>query len=158
MPGARQPIELLIAKGAKHLTKAEIEARRQTEIAPCADDLTPPKYLTGAQKKQFTKIASQLDKLGIMGETDVDALARYVVAQSLYEQATKQLTQAMASMEDMYEIEQLSKLQDRYCKQSASLAAALGLTITSRCKLVVPPPPEEKEPNKFEAFLGGGTG
>lgn len=157
MAGARQPIDLLIAKGAKHLTKAEIAARRQMEIAPCADDLTAPKYLTAQQKKQFAKIAGQLDKLGIMGETDVDALARYVVAQSLYEQATKQLTQAMASMEDMYEITELSKLQDRYCKQAASLAAALGLTITSRCKLVVPPPPEEPEPNKFEAFLRGGA-
>lgn len=31
MAGQRQPIELVIAKGNKHLTKAEIEARRNGE-------------------------------------------------------------------------------------------------------------------------------
>lgn len=29
MSGPRQPIELVVAKGAKHLTKAEIDSRRK---------------------------------------------------------------------------------------------------------------------------------
>ena len=47
MSGPRQPIELVVAKGAKHLTKAEIESRRKSEIAPLDGELTPPAYLSG---------------------------------------------------------------------------------------------------------------
>lgn len=32
MSGPRQPIELVVAKGAKHLTKAEIDSRRKKTI------------------------------------------------------------------------------------------------------------------------------
>ena len=46
MSGPRQPIELVVAKGAKHLTKAEIESRRKSEIAPLDGELTPPAYLS----------------------------------------------------------------------------------------------------------------
>lgn len=152
MAGAKQPIELLIAKGNKHLTKEEIESRRATEVQPCTDGIAPPAYLTPAQKRTFKKLAEQLVKIRIMGETDVDALARYVTAQSLYEDVTKRLREAMADSDDIFEIDQLSKLQDRYCKQAHTLAGALGLTITSRCKLEVPEPPKRETPNKFERF------
>ena len=74
MSGQRQPIELVLANGKKHLTKAEIEARRASEIGPLDGDLTPPAFLTKKQKVEFTRIAGQLSELKIMGETDVDAL------------------------------------------------------------------------------------
>ena len=135
MAGAKQPIELLIAKGNKHLTKEEIESRRATEVQPCTDGIAPPAYLTPAQKRTFKKLAEQLVKIRIMGETDVDALARYITAQSLYEDVTKRLREAMADS-----------------KQAHTLAGALGLTITSRCKLEVPEPPKRETPNKFERF------
>lgn len=152
MAGAKQPIELLIAKGNKHLTKEEIESRRATEVQPCTDGITPPAYLTPAQKRTFKKLSEQLVKIRIMGETDVDALARYITAQSLYEDVTNRLREAMADSDDIFEIDQLSKLQDRYCKQAHTLAGALGLTITSRCKLEAPEPPKREVQNKFERF------
>ena len=34
MSGPRQPIELVVAKGAKHLTKAEIDSRRKKRLKP----------------------------------------------------------------------------------------------------------------------------
>lgn len=152
MAGPKQPIELVLAKGNKHLTKEEIESRRAKEVQPCTDGITPPTYLTAAQKRTFRKLAEQLMKIKIMGETDVDALARYVTAQSLYEATSKQLNEAMANSDDIFEIDQLSKIQDRYCKQAHTLAGALGLTISSRCKLEVPEPPKREKPNKFERF------
>ena len=42
MAGPRQPIELVIAKGKKNLTKAEISERRATEVQPCMDGIEPP--------------------------------------------------------------------------------------------------------------------
>lgn len=53
MAGQRQPTDLILLKGAKHLTKAEIEARKNSEvIAPC-DKVKAPAYLLPNQKKHF---------------------------------------------------------------------------------------------------------
>jgi hypothetical protein len=51
MAGQRQPIELVLAKGNKHLTKSEIESRRNSEIGPLSGDMDPPAYLTKKQKR-----------------------------------------------------------------------------------------------------------
>lgn len=152
MSGPRQPIELVVAKGAKHLTKAEIESRRKSEIAPLDGDLTPPAYLSKKQTQEFIKIADQLKRLKIMGETDVDALARYVVANSMYIDTVKKLRRKEVKEDpDLYE--QWIKVQDKLFRQARTAAGDLGLTISSRCRLVIPEvntPPERK--NKFSKF------
>ena len=168
MAGPRQPIELIIAKGKKNITKKEIADRRAHELSPCADDLTAPTYLTAAEKSRFNKIAAQLKKLKVMGETDTETLARYVTAELQYEKVTKELRAAMKNRpnpkdEDYYANvdvwvgtqERLAKLQDRYFKQAHTTATALGLTISARCKLVVPEAPEAPKENKFAKFGAG---
>ena len=165
MARPREPINLIEAKGRSHLTKAEIEERRAVEVQPCTDGVEAPSYLTAAQKKHFLKLAGQLEKIRIMGETDVDTLARYVTAQSQYEKTTKEL-RALAKVKpkrdepdyytqlDLWYAAQGSaaKLQDRYFKQASALARDLGLTISSRCRLVVPVKDEKPKVNKFEQF------
>lgn len=173
--GAREPIQLIIAKGNKHLTKKEIQTRLDTEVAPCADDLSAPVYLTAAEKTRFNRIAAQLNKLGILGETDTETLARYVTAQVQYEKATKEmrkLAKERPKKEDylddergqgayyvhldiwMKASESAAKLQDRYFKQAQTAATALGLTISARCKLVAPKVEEAPKENKFAKFGG----
>ena len=166
MAGPRQPIDLVVANGRKNLTKAEIAERRATEVAPCADDLTAPSYLTAAEKKRFDKLAQQLAKIKVMGETDTETLARYVTAQTLYERATKDLRALLKKeppdegADDYYERvdrwtsaqDNLARLQDRYFKQAQTVASSLGLTISSRCKLVVPVKDEAPKVNKFAKF------
>lgn len=156
MAGQRQPTNLVLAKGKKHLTKDEIAARLAAEVQPRTDDIAAPAYLTATQKKEFNRLAGQLQKLNIMGETDVDALARYVTAQTLYELTSKKMRTAMRTMDDPYELDQLSKLHDRYFKQADRAASALGLTISSRCRLVVPVKDAAPKANKFAGFGGGG--
>lgn len=152
MSGQRQPIELVIAKGKKNLTKAEIQERRDREIKPIADDITAPAYLTATQKNEFNKIAGQLRRLGIIGETDVDALARYITARDFYINAVRKMrTQKVKDNPDLYD--SWSKIQERYFKQCRASANDLGLSITSRCKLVVPATKEpQKKENKFSKF------
>lgn len=173
MARPREPMKLKIAKGKKHLTKAEIEEGLATEPQIYTDGIEAPKYLTKKQKDSFDLIASQLQKIGIMGETDVDTLARYVTAQSQYETATKELRVLQrrspeepdddlegAELDRYYarvelwtrSLDTQAKLQDRYFKQAQTAAAALGLTISSRCKLVVPVQPEPEKVNKFAKF------
>lgn len=165
MAGPRQPTKLVLAKGKKHFTKQEIEDRLTAEVEPCTDEIAAPSYLTAPQKKQFDKIASQLQKIGIMGETDCDTLARYITAQSLYEQTVKDLRAAqkkkpkdmepieMAKWADM--LDALDKRQERYFKQAQAAARTLGLTISDRCRLVVPKTEEKPPENKFSKFIGG---
>lgn len=168
MAGPRQPIELVIANGKKHLTKEEIEQRRASEVAPCSDDITAPAYLTAKQKKHFDKIAGQLQKIKVMGETDVDTLARYVVAETQYQEAVKELRKLakerptreqegfFALLETWSALQEAAdRRQERYFKQASALARDLGLTISSRCKLQVPIQPEDDKPvNKFAKFGG----
>ena len=91
MARPREPIDLIAAKGRKHLTKAEYEARKKAEVtAPC-DNVTPPAYLTKKEKEKFNEIAQQLIDIGIMTNLDCDVLARYVRADSEYLKLTKQL-------------------------------------------------------------------
>jgi hypothetical protein len=55
MAGQRQPTDLVVMKGKKHLTKAEIEARKNAEVVAPNDKVKPPAYLTPEQKKIGTK-------------------------------------------------------------------------------------------------------
>lgn len=162
MARPRQPIDLIVAKGKKHLGKDEIEARKSQEPTVCTDGIAAPSFLTAGQKKAFDRIAEQLQKINIMGETDTDTLARYVIAQDLYEQAVKDLRAAQKQRPKDQEaqelilwadlLDKLDKRQDRYFRQAQTAASALGLTISSRCKLVVPVSDEPEKVNKFEAF------
>ena len=153
MAGQRLPIEVVQARGSKHLTKAEIQERKEREIKPVTDDIIAPDYLTKKQKDIFYKLASQLEKLKIMGETDVDALARYIVANDSYVHATKQLRKSEVKNDPM-KYESWSKIQERNFKMVRASANDLGLSISSRCKLVVPGTNKEDKPkeNKFAKF------
>ena len=153
MAGQRLPIEVVQARGSKHLTKAEIQERKEREIKPVTDDIIAPDYLTKKQKDTFYKLSSQLEKLRIMGETDVDALARYIVANDSYVHATKQLRKSEVKNDPM-KYESWSKIQERNFKMVRASANDLGLSISSRCKLVVPGANKEDKPkeNKFAKF------
>ncbi len=166
MAGPRKPILLNLATGGKNWTKAEIEERLRSEVQPVTDGIAAPPYLTAKQKKQFDTIADQLQRIGIMGETDCDTLARYIIAQGFYEEAVKDLRQiqkqrpkaddasagALSHWAEL--LNELDKRQDRYFKQAQTAAAALGLTISSRCKLAVPKSAEAPKVNKFAKFGG----
>lgn len=173
MAGQRQPIGLIQAKGKKHLTKAEIEERQRTEIRAPADKVTAPTYLTASQKKTFKKIVKDLRTIDIVANLDVDALARLVIAQEKYIAVTEELDRQplMVTIElptnkkdesgnpIMYkkevvngEVERLALLQDRYFKQCRQGASDFGLTVSSRCRLVVPKADEAKSQNKFKKF------
>lgn len=153
MSRPRRPVDVVIAGGGKHLTKAEIAERRAQELSPITDDITAPSYLTAKQKRQFYEIAGQLEKLGIMGETDVDALARYIISLDLYLKAVKALRSKKVN-DDPKLLYNWGVAQDRYFKQCRTSASDLGLTITSRCRLVVPKKEgaDEEKANRFSRF------
>lgn len=155
MARPRQPVDLLIHKGKKNLTKAEIEKRRSEELRVPFTDVSPPDYLPEKLRLEFTEIADKLLSLKIMTELDEDTLARYLLSKQQYLQFTSLLNKA-AREGRLGEMERLSRLQDKAFKQCRSGAIDLGLTISSRCKLVVPKTEPPKQ-NKFLQKFGDGT-
>lgn len=152
MAGQRLPLEVVKARGSKHLTKAEIAERESREIKPVADNIIAPAYLTKKQRDEFYKIAEQLKKLKILGETDVDALGRYIVANDFYINAVKQMRKPEVK-NDPIKFGAWAKIQERYFKQCRASANDLGLSISARCKLVVPETKKETpRENKFKRF------
>ena len=146
MARPREPIKLIEYKGKKHLSKKEIEERKEQEIDVPFTDIKPPKYLNKRQKKEFKEISDKLVKIGIFTELDIDTLARHLQCKDLYLQYTEQLNQLLSTKpteeeEDCYldNIGKIQRMQDTAFKQCQSSARDLGLTVTSRCKIVIPP-------------------
>lgn len=153
MARPRQPIALVQAKGAKHLTKEEIAKREEEELdVPIPDTIQPPEYIADAPKlvAEFNDIAEKLIALKILTELDADSLARYLLAKQNYLQYTSLLNSAIRKNK-VAEMATIQTMQDKAFKQVRAAASDLGLTISSRCRLVVPQAPAPKE-NKFSRF------
>lgn len=158
----KQPIDLIIAKGKKHLTKQEIEDRKNSEVKVNFTDVTPPDYLDNEQKQEFLRISNILLNVGIMTELDEDCLAHYLIANANYILYTKKIRElnkkilnakrADIKRKAESEIDTYLIYQDRALKQCRACANDLGLSISSRCKLVMPPTKEEPKQNKFAKF------
>lgn len=143
MAGGRRPIEVLKATGKKHLTKAETEARERSEVKPpTPKQVRAPDFLPTDLRKEFNDLSRQLVALEIFAKLDRDTLARYLIAQQIYLRATNHVEAALDAG-DQKEAVNWSSVQDRYFKQCRNCANDLGLTISSRCKLVVPQREEE---------------
>lgn len=171
MSGQRQPIELLLIKGNKHLTKDEVEDRKSREIRAPSDKVRAPSYLDKDMKKEFTKISKELVEVGIMTNLDVDALARFILAKKMYLQITNELLLRNPITEIEEEVTEdggtvrvtqsvsgtyleLLQAQDKLFKQCRQSAADLGLTISSRCRLVVPKKETKQEKTEEEKLFG----
>lgn len=158
----KQPINLIMAKGKKHLTKAEIEKRQKTEIHTDHIDVTAPEYLTEEQKTEFYRIAKILLDIGIITELDEDCLAHYLISNSNYVSYTKKLNELNGKLARARKTEKkkdyMSKIdlyltyQDRALKQCRACANDLGLSISSRARLVMPEAKEPPKENKFNKF------
>ena len=113
----REPIELIKAKGRKHLTEDEYENRKNGEIIVPFIDVQAPKYLTAAQKKEFDEIADKLVQLGIFTELDVDILAQYCVAKSLYLDFNSQLKKVMSKKNAVHKWDVVESLAEDCAEQ-----------------------------------------
>lgn len=140
----REPIDLIKAKGKKHLTKDEYEERKSGELQVPFTNVKPPSYLTKSQKKKFKDIANKLLALEIMTELDTDCLARYVISHELYLSYTEKVN-TLISANSITVLKEFQNMQDKAYKQAQAAARDLGLTITSRTKIVIPTPPDDED-------------
>ena len=152
MAGQRQPIELLLAKGKKNFSKAEIEERKAKEVKANTDNIQPPAYLSKELIPNFEYIANQLTDIGIMTNLDCEVLARYVMLENQFQQISSKLLQLNIDDEEYYKF---CNLQEKIFKQVRQVGNDLGLSISSRCKLVVPSKEKEEKEETLEDKLFG---
>lgn len=151
-----------------NLTKEQIKERQihEERMRGPTENIEAPTYLTAAQKREFDDIASKLVALGIFSELDVDNLARYLDSKYQYIQIVKELkkikpTETIVNddgrkttiVNDDYP--KLQRTKKNLFDECRSAAADLGLTITSRLKLVIPEPPEKEQKTEAEKRFGG---
>lgn len=155
MPRKKEPLKLLEAKGNSHMTKAEKNAREQGELKPLKPkQVRPPDWLPTDLRKEFNAYSRQLLVLDIFAKLDRDTLARYLVAHQVYLRALNHV-EAAISGDDSGEAVKWSTVQDKYFKQARNCANDLGLTVTSRCRLVVPPKEDPEADDPFLKLLEG---
>ena len=133
MAGKRQPLAALQANARKHLTKAEIAERSAAEVhLKKPKRISVPAWLPEDLKGDFRKISKELLDADLgASQLDRDTIGRLVVAQAQYAAATRMV---------------------RAC------ANDLGLTITSRCRLIVPQGGGQAEQeNPFLELISGGA-
>lgn len=155
MAGPRQPTALLELKGKKHFTKAELEERKNAEVKAETDNIVPPDYLTKKQAGEFRELAGELKRCEIMTNLDCDALARFVVARDDYAAYVKLVRAIKKDVDNLLALEKADKLKRGAFADCNTAAKELGMTISSRCKLIVPKGKEEPKENKFSKFQKG---
>lgn len=138
MSGKRQPTALVEANGRKHLTQAEADERRDREIyMPPADEVTPPKWLPKRLRPEYCEIGEMLNGAGLYAELDRDVLGQYFICRDRWTKADKKAAAAISKNDEKLAKEWTS-IQGAYFKQARQCAEAMGLSVTSRCRIVVP--------------------
>lgn len=158
MPGPRQPTDLIVARGKKHLSKTEEAERRKREPkVEKPKTAKPPEWLPEGLKKEFRALGKKLIAAGIYTDLDGDTLGRYLVAQHQWIIATGEVEKALGQR-DQEQADAWGRVQDRYFKQARNCANDMGLTVTSRCRLVVPESEKQQaeDQNPFLTIMTGG--
>lgn len=153
MPGPRLSTDALKERGKKHLSNAEEAERRAGEVTlPKPKSIKPPAWLPEYLKEDFKAMTKELLKadMGVAG-LDRDTIGRYLVASRQYTAAAIQVQDALDA-EDAEKAAEWMNIQDKCFKQANKCANDMGMTLTSRCRLVVPKREEEPD-DEFTRLL-----
>jgi P27 family predicted phage terminase small subunit len=156
------PIDLLLIKGNKHLTKKEIEKRKQAEESLRMSDehIDPPEWLDEIAKKEFERIAELLKEVRLVTEADIHLLATYCDAYSDYVKCTELIQKEGLMVEYTNKAAETNKVphplmtkKKQLFEQMKAVASEFGLSPSARAKLAMPKK-EEKEPTPEEKMFG----
>ena len=79
-----------------------------------------------------------------MTELDVDCLAMYIISHDIYLSYTETIVKLLDEG-DLDLVKDVQTMQDKAFRQAHTAARSLGLTITDRCKIVIPLPPDNDD-------------
>ena len=142
---AKLPQNVLDMRGRSHQPKAEKEARKASEPKPEEiKRLRAPEYLPEHLRKEFNDLSQELIRADLLCKLDRDVLARYLMSRDAWAAAHMKARDALDT-DDPADSAAWARIAKTYFDQCHACAGSMGLTISSRCKLVVPKPPEAEE-------------
>lgn len=157
------PTHLKVVGGRSNMTKEEIKKRIAAEerLAPAADKVEPPAWLSKEAKKEWEIVAPELQRLGLLTNVDVSALAVYCDAVARYTEAAKKIQKEGAVIEytNTQGATNLVKspwvqVADQYAKIIRQYLTEFGLSPSARASLAINHADDEKEETPFEQMFG----
>ena len=143
----REPVAVIEAKGRKHMGEAEKAERRASEVALPDVPFRNPGTLSAAQEAEFFEIAAYLEELNSVNKSrgggnvysgiDSEAVAQYIIAKDMAHALQKAAESSARPGSDVDPKRAMACYRDA-CNLCRSYAADLGLTVTSRMKIVLP--------------------
>ena len=138
MARPRKPIRVQESNRRVHRSTAERDARREAEDFGGGTGIECPPHVRGkVARRLFTDTAEMLRDMGIWREADSDQLARYVTSEMLWRLTTARYASAIEAGDEEL-ASTYERRQDKAFRQAQSAANALGLNVTSRCRVAVP--------------------
>ena len=90
-----------------------------------------PAWLAGSLRKRWDELAPVFYRMGTLSDLEAGTLARYILAENSYLQASNLLQQALSAA-DGDEAGKWLTVQDKLIKQIQTLGETLGLTAEKR--------------------------
>ena len=141
---AKLPQNVIEMRNRSHQTKAEKAARRASEPqTERVRQVRAPVWLPEHLRDEFGKLGRELNEVSLLSKLDFDILARYLMSRDAWVAAHIKARDAL-DMDDAKEAGTWSRVARIYFDQCQQCANSMGLTISSRCRLVVPKPPEDE--------------
>lgn len=141
---AKLPQNVIEMRDRSHQTKAEKAERHASEPkTEKVKQVRAPVWLPEHLREEFSKLGRELNEVGLLSKLDFDILARYLMSRDAWVAAHLKARDAL-DMDDAKEAGTWSRVARTYFDQCQQCASSMGLTISSRCRLVVPKPPEDE--------------
>ena len=141
---AKLPQNVIEMRDRSHQTKAEKAERHASEPkTETVKQVRAPVWLPKHLREEFNKLGHELNDVGLLSKLDFDILARYLMSRDAWVAAHLKARDAL-DMDDAKEAGTWSRVARTYFDQCQQCANSMGLTVSSRCRLVVPKPPEDE--------------
>ena len=140
----------------RHGSRAAALLSLSGRTPPARGELTPPAWLDDDAKAEWQRLAPVLGRLGVLTETDADALCAYCEAWTTWKQATQKVRQfgmVITGKRDEPMMSPYVKIAHQALTQMRALLSAFGMTPSARAGIRLPEP--AKPPNRF---AGNGIG
>jgi len=135
---------LSMQKGNLTVLEQQRKTQQEERIIVGQEKLArPPTWLVdNVAKKEFKRLTAELKSIALVGNLDVNNIACYCNAYSLYRKTTEELAKQPLLLEketkdgtSIFMMNPLIKIQKNYAEEMRRFAALCGLTLDSRLKL-----------------------
>lgn len=143
---------------ALHLLRGNPGRRAHTRKEPTPAPLTelaPPAWMAADAQAEWTRLAPTLARLGVLTETDADALAAYCEAWTTWKAATRAIRDGGLTIETEHgtRMSPFVRIANDAMGQCRALLVEFGMTPSARARVQAKAPPAATPVSKWKGLL-----